>query len=129
MTSIRQVLLAAGSVAFVTGTMAYFFGRNRKTPEQRERERRRVISTSGRITDGTVLDVRETEQGARQQQFLIYSYDVAGVEYQCSQDVTDLRPFINLHSCRLGLPTSVKYDPHSPGNSIVAAESWMGLRR
>src|ERR1035438_8335018 len=34
-----------------------------------------------------------------------------------------------LHSCRLGLPTSVKYDPHNPGNSLVVSESWMGLRQ
>jgi hypothetical protein len=128
MSSFRQ-LFVAGSLAFVTGTIAYFFGRNRKSPAQRERERRAKISATGRITDGTVLDVRETESGGGQQQFLIYTYDVGGVEYECSQEVTDLRPFINLHSCRLGLPTSVKYDPRSPGNSIVAAETWMGLRK
>jgi hypothetical protein len=43
--------------------------------------------------------------------------------------VTYLRQWINLHSCRLGLPTSVKYDPHNPGNSLVVSESWMGLRQ
>ena len=58
--------------------------------------------------------------------FLIYKYDVAGVSYECSQDVTYLRQWINLHSCRLGLPTSVKYDARNPGNSMVIAEGWMG---
>ncbi|MGA2990509.1 MAG: hypothetical protein ABSD88_08530 [Candidatus Korobacteraceae bacterium] len=128
MSSLRQLLLTAGCVAFVTGVMAYYLGRNRKTPAQRERERRRKLSATGRITDGTVLEVRETEDGGQQQQFLIYSYDVGGVEYECAQEVTDLRPFINLTSCRRGLPASVKYEPHSPGNSIVASETWMGLR-
>jgi hypothetical protein len=60
---------------------------------------------------------------------LIYKYDVAGVSYECSQDVTYLRHWINLHSCRLGLPTSVKYDPQNPGNSLVVSENWMGLRQ
>ena len=129
MSSLRQLLLAAGGVALVTAAMAHYFGRNRKSPAQRERERREKISATGRITDGTVLDVREIENGGQEQQFLIYSYDVGGVEYQCSQDVTELRPFINLHSCRLGLPASVKYNPHNPGNSIVAAETWMGVRK
>jgi hypothetical protein len=60
---------------------------------------------------------------------LIYQYDVAGVSYEASQDVTYLRQWINLHSCRLGLHTSVKYDPHNPGNSMVIAEGWIGLRQ
>ena len=45
------------------------------------------------------------------------------------QDVTRLRQFIDLYSCRLGLPASVKYDPHNPGDSIVISESWSGLRK
>ena len=50
------------------------------------------------------------------------------MEYNCSQDVTLLRHWVNLHSCRLGLPTSVKYDPQNPGNSIIISEHWIGLR-
>ena len=36
---------------------------------------------------------------------LVYTYDVAGVTYEASQDVTHLRQFIDLYSCRLGLPS------------------------
>jgi hypothetical protein len=61
-------------------------------------------------------------------QLVFYTYDVAGVQYECSQDVTHLRQYLDLHSCRIGVTTSVKYDPHSPGNSIVVAETWCGLR-
>jgi hypothetical protein len=60
---------------------------------------------------------------------LIYQYDVAGVSYEASQEVTYLRPRINLHSCRLGVPTSVRYDPQNPGNSMVVSERWLGLRQ
>ena len=78
----------------------------------------------------TVIDVQEMNSEAEiPVQLLIYQYDVAGVQYECSQDVTWLRQFVDMHSCRLGLPASIKYDPHNPGNSIVIAEDWSGLRR
>jgi hypothetical protein len=103
--------------------------RKRKTPEELERERRAWLDTVGRITDGTVIDVQElASEGKSPAVLLIYKYDVAGVSYECSQEVTYLRQWINLQSCRLGLHTSVKYDPQNPGNSLVVSESWMGLR-
>jgi hypothetical protein len=95
-----------------------------------ERERRIWLNTVGRITDGTVIDVQEVAiDPTHPATMLIYQYDVAGVSYEASQDVTYLRQWINLHSCRLGLPTSVKYDSRNPGNSMVIAEGWMGLRQ
>jgi hypothetical protein len=103
--------------------------RKSKTADDVERERRFWLNQVGRITDGTVIDVQEiTLNGTRAATMLIYQYDVAGVSYEASQDVTYLRQWINLHSCRLGLPTSIKYDPHNPGNSMVISETWMGLR-
>lgn len=101
----------------------------RKTPEQLERERRIRISEKGRITDGTVIDVSEVAMnGSGEMQLLIYQYDVSGVTYEASQDVTSLRHMVDLHSCRTGLMTSIKYDPANPGNSIVISEKWVGLR-
>jgi hypothetical protein len=103
--------------------------RRRKTPEQREQERRLRISGTGRITDGTVTDVSEMKlNGSGELQLLIYQYDVAGVSYEASQDVTHLRHLVDLHTCRVGLPASIKYDPANPGNSIVVSENWTGLR-
>jgi hypothetical protein len=104
--------------------------RKRKGPEEIERERRVWLDRIGRITDGTVIDVQEiSSNGDQPSTMLIFRYDVAGVSYEASQDITYLRQLINLHSCRLGLPTSVRYDPQNPGNSIVVSESWMGLRQ
>jgi hypothetical protein len=104
--------------------------RKRKTAEDLERERRAWLDRVGRITDGTVIDVQEMPAADRKTStLLIYHYDVAGVSYEASQDVTYLRQRINLHSCRLGLPTSVRYDPQNPGNSIVVSERWTGLRQ
>ena len=110
---------------------AYFlFRRKPKSANDLEIERRAWLDRIGRITDGTVIDVQEMEGTAHKPAtFLIYQYDVAGVSYEASQDVTYLRPRINLHSCRLGLPTSVRYDPQNPGKSLVVSERWMGLRQ
>ena len=124
-------LYSAIAIGAVTVSVAVFSWarRRRKTPEQRERERRLRISGSGRITDGTVIDVSELSlNGSGELQLLIYQYDVAGVSYEASQDVTHLRHLVDLHTCRLGLPASIKYDPTNPGNSIVVAENWTGLR-
>ncbi len=104
--------------------------RKPKTAEELERKRREWLDHIGRITDGTVIDVQEIQpNGRKPATMLIFQYDVAGVSYEASQDVTYLRQLINLHSCRLGLPTSVRYDPQNPGNSIVVSERWMGLRQ
>lgn len=122
-------LIAASSVALLS---AYaLLRRKRKSDDDLERERRAWLESSGRITDGTVIDVQELalQNVPRSAVMLIYKYDVAGVSYECSQDVTYLRHWINLHSCRLGLNTSVKYDPQNPGNSLVVSENWMGLRQ
>ncbi len=116
------VLLGAG--------VALWRRSRRKTPQQLERERRLRLNATGRITDGTVLDVHEERRPRGPiQQLLIYRYDVAGVSYEASQDVTYLRHLLDLHSCRIGLPASVKYDAQNPGNSIVIAEGWTGLRK
>jgi len=105
--------------------------RKPKTADELERERRAWLEGSGRITDGTVIDVQELEAAKDHHAaiMLIYKYDVAGVSYECSQDVTHLRQFLDLHSCRIGIATSVKYDPLNPGNSLVVSENWMGLRQ
>ena len=123
-------VLAFGAAAAIVG-YALLSRRNKKPAEQLERERRTQLTLRGRIIDGNVIDVLELEQSesVRQMILLIYKYDVAGVTYEASQDVTHLRQFIDLYSCRLGLPASVKYDPHNPGDSVVISETWSGLRQ
>jgi len=121
--------LLAGAAAVVFGAYMVFC-RKKKTLAEIERERRDWLIQVGRITDGTVIDVQEVvPNGHPAATMLIFQYDVGGVSYEASQDVTHLRQWINLHSCRLGLPTSVRYDPQNPGNSIVVSEKWMGLRQ
>ena len=128
MTDIQLYILAA---ALALALLAYAtFGRKKKTADEIERDRRDWLIQVGRITDGMVIDVQELASNGRSAAtMLIFQYDVGGVSYEASQDVTYLRQWVNLHSCRLGLPTSVRYDPQNPGNSIVVSEKWMGLRQ
>ena len=130
MDSLRLYGLIAASGVTLLGSDAVL-RRKPKTPDELERQRRGWLEVTGRITDGTVIDVQELAAAKDHHAavMLIYKYDVAGVSYECSQDVTYLRHWINLHSCRLGLHTSVKYDPQNPGNSLVVSENWMGLRQ
>lgn len=128
MISLRLYILVLCGAGLAAAGFA-MLRRKPKTAEELERERRIWLNTVGRITDGTVIDVQELAEEQRAATMLIYQYDVAGVSYEASQDVTYLRQWINLHSCRLGLPTSVKYDSRNPGNSMVISEGWIGLRQ
>jgi hypothetical protein len=129
MTPLGTYSLTLGALG-LAGVSYLLFRRKPKTVDELEKSRRVWLNGIGRITDGTVIDVQEiTSETRPPATMLIYQYDVAGVSYEASQDVTYLRQWINLHSCRLGLHTSVKYDPHNPGNSMVIAEGWIGLRQ
>jgi hypothetical protein len=128
MISLRLYTIVLSAIGLALASYA-MLRRKPKNADEIELERRTWLNTIGRITDGTVIDVQEiTTAMNRPATMLIYQYDVAGVSYEASQDVTYLRQWINLHSCRLGVPTSVKYDTRNPGNSMVIAEGWMGLR-
>jgi len=131
MSSLRYYpIVVVGASAALLG-YALLSRKSKKSPEQLEYERRTELTHGGRIIDGNIIDVHELEddETKRQMILLVYSYDVAGVTYEASQDVTHLRQFIDLYSCRLGLPASVRYDPHNPGDSIVISETWSGLRK
>ena len=127
MNLIRIICLTGGASLFAVAGALAWRARRKEDPEQEERLRRERINSVGRITDGTVLEVQEMDRGAGQAQVVVYSYDVRGVQYQCAQDVTPLHLALNRASCCTG-DANIKYDPRHPGDSIVAAESWCGLR-
>ncbi len=129
MSALRYIPAALGGVSILALGVGYILRNRRKTPEQLERERRMRLSTHGRIIDGTVIDAQEMPNASGNPiQLLIYRYDVSGVSYEASQDITHLRQFVDIHTCQIGLPSSVKYDPQNPGDSIVISEEWSGLR-
>jgi hypothetical protein len=124
-------MLAAASIC-LGGVAAYALLRRRESPDELERQRRDLLVQQGRIIDATVIDISDltAEESGRPNgmQLILYRYEAAGVIYECSQDVTMLRHLVNIYDCRLGFPASVRYDPHNPGNSLIVAESWSGLR-
>lgn len=116
----------------VAGAVAWKRFRRRPSEEELERERRALLVRSGRIIDGTILDITAQAEGAGQPadvRFVLYQYEIGGVEYECSQDVSALRDVVKAEDLRFGFPCSVRYDIRRPENSIVVAENWSGLRR
>jgi len=120
-TAAESVTLAlAGVLVILVAIMGYqAWKRTRITPEERERLRRAALVAGGKMGDATLLEVHDN--------LLVYSYDVRGVEYTASQDVSALKQFLPTDLAALG-PLSVKYDARNPANSIVIAEHWSGVR-
>jgi hypothetical protein len=103
--------------------------RKRPTAEEQERARRLFLVQSGRIVDGMLLDVCEVEaEDGRTLTMLLFHYRNGGVDYECSQDITDMPGVVDVSQIRAGFPCSVRYQPGNPQNSIVVAEQWSGLR-
>ena len=119
------LLIVAGS-----GWLVYWkFFRKRPSPEELERARRLFLVQSGRIVDGTLLDVYELPaEDGRTLTMLLFQYRIAGVNYECSQDITELLSVVNVAEVRGGFPCSVRYQTGYPQSSIVVAEQWTGLR-
>jgi hypothetical protein len=103
--------------------------RKRPTAEELERARRLFLAHSGRLVDGMLLDVCEVQaEDGRTLTMLLYSYRIGGVDYESSQDITDMRGVVDALQVRAGFPCSARYQPGNPHNSIVVAEEWSGLR-
>lgn len=133
--TVRETQVVSGITvlsAMAAASAVYWMSRKRPSPDELERDRRDALVLTGRIIDATVLDIAELspEECDRPlgMQLILYQYDVAGVTYECSQDVTLLQHLVDIHKIRLSFPASVRYDPHNPGNSLIVAEGWSGLR-
>ncbi|MDX1984111.1 MAG: hypothetical protein SFV51_27800 [Bryobacteraceae bacterium] len=92
----------------------------RRSPDQRERARRRHLGTRGRLNDATVTGVRGDE--------IAYQYQVAGVVYDASQNVVAFKDDIPADEKLLLGPAYIKYSVRNPANSILISEDWCGLR-
>ena len=129
--SINPWEIAAGLVvlAALVALVLWLVFSKRPTPEELERARRQLLVQTGRIVDGMLLDVCEIEaEDARTLTMLLFSYRNGGVNYECSQDITDMPGVVDVSQVRAGFPCSVRYQPGNPQNSIVIDEQWSGLR-
>ena len=128
----------AAAAAFATALLAvglWLLLRKRLTPEEIERARRRLLAQSGRLVDGMLLDICEVEappqskdEQPRTLTMLLYSYRIGGVDYEASQDITNMLDVVDAAQVRVGFPCTARYLPGKPQNSIVIAEGWTGLR-
>lgn len=113
-------LALAGVLVVLVSMIAWRWWKySRVSPEERERRRRAALVAYGKMGDAMIVDVTGD--------FVFYSYEVRGMEYTASQDISPLRDHIpgNLSTVA---PVSVKYDARNPANSIVLAEQWSGIR-
>lgn len=94
--------------------------RSRLSPEKREQRRRLDISLSGRLGDALLTECDENT--------LYYTYQVRGVHYTASQDISALRDQLPGAPDRLGGMVNMKYVAQNPANSILVCEEWSGLR-
>lgn len=141
-----------GCVAALLLLVALAWWRRRPAdPAEIERIRREHLNRVGRIVEGEILEILEeaapvalssprvavrkrgaasnaaAQPGNGSRHLVRYTYSISGVTYETAQDVTGFEERACLHQLVAGQPTSVKYDPHSPGNSMLIAESWSGL--
>ncbi len=124
-----EITAGAASIGVLAAVAAYLALRKRPTAEEQERARRQFLVQSGRLVDGMLLDVYEVEaDDGRSLTMLLLNYRIGGVDYECSQDITDLREVVDTAQVRAGFPCTVRYQPGNPQNSIVIAEGWTGLR-
>lgn len=117
------------SMAALGAVAAWLVLRKRATAEELERARRQFLVQSGRLVDGMLLDVYDVDgEDGQSRTMLLFSYRIGGVDYECSQDITDLGGVVDAANVRAGFPCTVRYQPGNPQNSVVVAEGWTGLR-
>jgi hypothetical protein len=123
------------TLAGLTALSLWLVLRKRPTADELEQARRMFLVQSGRLVDAMLLDIYNVETaGAKRKDpkrtltMLLYHYRIGGVDYECSQDITQLGGVIDPAQVRAGFPCTVRYQPGNPQNSIVVAEGWTGLR-
>ena len=113
-------VLGVLAILAAAGFLARRYLSKRPDADEVERRRREVIHNKGKLGDGEIVDF----DGAA----IVYEYQVAGVGYTTSQDVSKLALLLPADRMSMVGPASVKYDPRNPANSIVLCEQWSGLR-
>jgi len=124
-----QIAAGLAFIAMLGALAVWLIIRKRTTAEELERARRRFLVQSGRLVDGMLLDICEVNaEDGRTLTMLLFSYRIAGVNYECSQDITDMRDVVDAAQVRVGFPCTARYQPGNSQNSLVVAEGWTGLR-
>ena len=113
-------LLFAGLAAAGAMTGAWLHKRSRRDPAEKERRRRLALDRDGRMAEAMITDADENT--------LHYTYNIRGVIYTTSQDVSTLRNLLPQDPTVLIGHAVMKYSQKNPANSILLCENWSGLR-
>ncbi len=114
---LAAILVASGLLFSVALWIAF---RRRVTPEEREKRRRLAVNAFRRAIEGVVNEADGD--------FIHYQYELRGVWYSASQDVSALTVMLPENRGLLLGAASVRFDPRNPANSIVICEEWSGMR-
>jgi hypothetical protein len=114
-----RIALSAGAAGALAILAVWVVMRRRLTPDEKERRRRMAVNEHRRTIEGFLTEASENQ--------LFYHYELAGVEYSTSQDISAIRSVLPADLSRLVGPVSVKYDPRNPANSIIICEDWSGM--
>jgi hypothetical protein len=114
-----RIVIGAVSSAGLAVTAVVILYQRRLTPAEKERRRRVAINKGRRTVEGFI-----TEAGS---DLIHFQYELRGVTYFASQDISALHAALPPDPTRLIGAVSVKYDPKNPANSIVLCEEWSGL--
>jgi hypothetical protein len=95
--------------------------RKKPTPAELEARRRQWLATNGKLGGGEIVEVHED--------LISYMYDIRGINYSSSQDVSALQNYLPADRWSIVGGVGVRFDPRNPANSIVISESWTGLRQ
>jgi hypothetical protein len=118
----KKRILMAGAMGALTGLAAWLIpgSRRKLTPAERERRRRLSVNAHGRTANAMITEYHDG--------IICYTYSISGGEYTAFQDVTALSEFLPEDPATLiETPTTMKYMPRNPANSIVVCEEWSGL--
>ena len=120
-----DVLVASAGVTAALAIFVWVLYQSRLTPQQRalrrECRRRQAISKQGRIIEATVTDIQDES--------IFYSYQLHGVVYHTSQDVSVFSASLPPAREKLVGAAACKYIFNNPANSIVICEEWSGLKK
>jgi hypothetical protein len=115
-----EVILLAFLAIGLSSTGVWLLYKNRRNPWEKEQKRREVVHRRGRMGDAFVTDVRDD--------VVYYTYEVRGVTYAASQDVSRLQEYLPDNFNKTLGHVALKYLPQNPANSILICEEWSGLR-
>lgn len=113
--------MAVAVAAIAAGGGIIWTHLRRVSPEERERRRRLAVNQHPRTAEGFITEAAES--------ILHYSYQVNGVDYYASQDVSTLREYLPADPNLWIGPANIKYEPRNPANSIALCEVWSGMQR